>query len=462
MPEITIVVPVYNVEKYLRQCINSLLDQTFTDFEIILVDDGSTDGSVDIERKYAVQDSRVKVIEKERSNAGDARNIGLDSASGRYIVFLDSDDYYDKALLAKEYFQIEKDKADICVCDGDCYNERKGENEGVDYFLIREYLPPRMPFCIEDCPNYIFQVVATGPWLRMYRTEFVRENGLNYQSVIRGNDVLFSNMAMALAKKITAVDEVLIHHRIGLKNNLQSGINDTPDIYFDIELGWKKELQKRALFEKCYISFGMYVLNNIASNFVRLNESGKLIIKRRVQNGVLTELGVIDFLKEKFLDYVINPGLYRNQRDSGWIDVALKLKTWEFPEKSKDFVRYLNIVEDTRGFGVDELFPFEFVSKGSKVILYGLGKIGRCYIKQIKLTHWCDVLGVSDRKKDNNVYGYPYYTIEKIKNEEQLDVVIIAIGSQKISSEIERELMLNGIAKSKIFTMGDRRSMRSD
>ena len=95
-PEISIIVPVYNVEKYLKRCIDSILNQSFTDFELILVDDGSTDNSGEIIDEYAIKDERIKVIHKENGGLSSARNVGIEYSKGNYIAFVDSDDYINK------------------------------------------------------------------------------------------------------------------------------------------------------------------------------------------------------------------------------------------------------------------------------------------------------------------------------------------------------------------------------
>ena len=464
-PEISVVIPVYNVVKYVEQCIDSILSQTFTNFELILVDDGSTDGSLKIERQYNEKDSRVKLIEKVHSNAGEARNLGLLQADGKYIVFLDSDDFFEKDLLEKEYFQIIKDNADICACDGNQYDERSGEYEYIDYLLIKEWLPDSIPFSMEDCPDHIFQIIATGPWVRMYRLEFIKANNLTYQSVIRGNDVVFSNMALALAKRITIVDEVLIHHRVGLTNNLQSGLKYTPDIYIDIDLTWKKELEKRAIFSQCYRSYGVYALGDLLSSYRRNDELGREKIKNRLKNGALRELGIIDFFKERTKELIFHPERYGNGEESSWLAFANLLMICECFEKNEN-IRSLvekleknkkNIDEGNGELYVCDVFPFEFISRGSNVLIYGLGKVGKKYIKQNRITRWCNVIGVSDQNEANNVYCYKFYSITEISSIMNLDKVIIAIADFKISKDVENEMIINGVEKEKIFLLGRKR-----
>ena len=112
-PEISIIVPVYNVEKYLKRCIDSILNQSFTNFELILVDDGSTDNSGKIIDEYAIKDERIKVIHKENGGQGSARNRGLDIAKGNYIGFVDSDDWIHKDMYKCMYQIISEDNTDI-------------------------------------------------------------------------------------------------------------------------------------------------------------------------------------------------------------------------------------------------------------------------------------------------------------------------------------------------------------
>ncbi len=116
MCEISIIVPVYKVEPYLRKCVDSILAQTFTDFEVILVDDGSPDNSGKICDEYASKDSRVRVIHKENGGLSSARNAGIDVARGKYLGFVDSDDYIEKDMYELLYDNIVKEQADLSIC----------------------------------------------------------------------------------------------------------------------------------------------------------------------------------------------------------------------------------------------------------------------------------------------------------------------------------------------------------
>ena len=116
-PKISVIVPVYNTEKYLHRCIDSILSQTFTDFELLLINDGSKDGSGAICDEYAAKDNRVRVFHKENCGVSSARNLGLDNVQGEWVLFVDSDDWMELTMLAKMYHAAIENNADCVYCD---------------------------------------------------------------------------------------------------------------------------------------------------------------------------------------------------------------------------------------------------------------------------------------------------------------------------------------------------------
>lgn len=114
---VSIVVPVYNVEKYLPKCVDSIIEQTYKKLEIILVNDGSTDRSLEICKNYDIKDIRIKVINKPNGGLSDARNVGIEHATGEYIAFIDSDDFIKETMIEKMMISLNETSSDICVCD---------------------------------------------------------------------------------------------------------------------------------------------------------------------------------------------------------------------------------------------------------------------------------------------------------------------------------------------------------
>lgn len=191
--EISIIVPIYNVEKYLGQCIQSVLDQTFSDFELILIDDGSTDSSLEICDKYANKDSRIRVIHKENKGVAAARNTGLNLCEGRYICFLDSDDYLEKDYLEYLYRKIENSNYDFVSCTANFVDEDgkfiKRNDYGVNEFEINK----DNVFDIYMKSNIIEDVV----WNKIYKKEVFKD--LRYVEGLIYED---SEMIIRLLKRI--------------------------------------------------------------------------------------------------------------------------------------------------------------------------------------------------------------------------------------------------------------------
>ena len=229
MTKVSIIIPVYNVEKYLRQCLDSVINQTLREIEIICVDDGSTDSSPAILAEYAAKDPRVKVLTREKSNAGAARNAGMAIATGEYIGFVDSDDWCELTLFEKAYARAVSKGASLVSWRFDQYDDAAGKFSAGRVFP-NEVLSLGDTFCPEQLGTYLFTPLAFGPWDRIVSRRLIEDHGLRFQEIIRTNDVYFCCMALVLARRQTLVDEVLYHYRIGFSGNLQSGNAETPEL----------------------------------------------------------------------------------------------------------------------------------------------------------------------------------------------------------------------------------------
>ena len=127
--DISVVVPVYNTSRFLRQCVDSLINQTWKDVEFILVDDGSTDDSLEILKEYQKRDARIKVLEQKNLHAGVARNNGMKQATGKYIIFLDSDDFFEPDLLKSALLCAQKNRAEIVIFGYNKFDMQTGIKE---------------------------------------------------------------------------------------------------------------------------------------------------------------------------------------------------------------------------------------------------------------------------------------------------------------------------------------------
>ena len=160
MPKVSVIVPVYNAENFLKDSIERILSQTLTDIEIVFVDDGSTDNSLKILRE--IKDERVKVLTQKNINAGAARNRGLELATGEYLSFLDADDLFDKEMLEKAYESAKATDAQIILFGADNYNQVEDKFEPIDGGIT-------------DSDN-IFLKMKGWTWDKLFKTSFIKKN----------------------------------------------------------------------------------------------------------------------------------------------------------------------------------------------------------------------------------------------------------------------------------------------
>lgn len=205
-PEISIIVPVYQVEKYLNECIDSILAQTFTDFELILVDDGSPDNCPALCDAAAKRDSRVRVIHKQNGGVSTARNAGLDAAQGNWIAFVDSDDTVEPEYLEKMHKAVLETGADFAICSSQCIDENGKTLAGGEHRLLNEFLPQEevlRRMVVSD-----FQV----PWNKLYRRKLL-EN-LRYPENKAFEDTCLMPVIYARAASACGVWDFLYNYRI--------------------------------------------------------------------------------------------------------------------------------------------------------------------------------------------------------------------------------------------------------
>jgi glycosyltransferase involved in cell wall biosynthesis len=225
MSRFSIIVPVYNVERYLPRCIESLCNQTLTDIEIILVDDGSPDNSGKICDDYAAKDVRIKVIHKKNEGVSAARNDGLLSATGEYVLFCDSDDWMEATACNLLYEAGIKNDADVVIGD---VNQIFGEKLARTYFYNDEFVTDdrkymddliRADFCKKYCPNPYNGVPAFGyggPWNKAVKREMLVDNKITFDIRVKGifDDIIYTAYILAVAKKVVYIQIPVYNYRI--------------------------------------------------------------------------------------------------------------------------------------------------------------------------------------------------------------------------------------------------------
>lgn len=214
-PKISIIMPVYNTAKYLREALNSIINQTFKDFEIICINDGSTDFSLEILKEYELSDTRFRIVTCPKRGAGHARNVGVKFAKGKYIQFLDSDDYFSPSMLEELFTQAEKYSSEITVCSSHKVNdsgeiiETKNPNSPINLALTPLY----KPFNRTDFPESIFSLLTPVPWNKLFLKQLITNNNILFPEINICEDIAFVHACIACAKKIVVFDKELISYR---------------------------------------------------------------------------------------------------------------------------------------------------------------------------------------------------------------------------------------------------------
>ncbi len=207
-PKVSVIVPIYNVEKYLERCIESIINQTLEEIEIILVNDGSTDKSGEIAEKYASNDKRIKVIYQENKGQAQARNRGVDIANGKYIGFVDSDDWIDLNMYEKLYKKVNKEMADIGVCSrrgcdeqGNVGHEKIVEDNQIFNFTsgISEYIV-----------KHLFYPHTVSACNKLYSADLIKKNNIKFKSVdeVGSEDALFNYCILLNCNKVITVNDI--------------------------------------------------------------------------------------------------------------------------------------------------------------------------------------------------------------------------------------------------------------
>ncbi len=243
---VSVIIPIYKVEKYLHECIDSVIGQTYTNLEIILVDDGSPDNCGAICDEYALKDSRICVIHKKNGGLSDARNAGISAAHGKYIYFIDSDDYIKKEAIGELVDFAEQNEADIVFFDSDVVMEKKVTGISTDQY----HHTVKYNFCsgtaildIGEKNNDFFYNVQ----FNLYKTEFLRKNDLHFKKGIYYEDLLFNPIAYTYSERVFYLKKSFYYYRVRDNSITTRALSEK---HFKSRLtcikGFRKEIKKRS------------------------------------------------------------------------------------------------------------------------------------------------------------------------------------------------------------------------
>lgn len=286
MTDISIIVPIYNAEKYLNKCIKSLINQTKEELEFILVNDGSTDSSEEIIKTY--KDKRIKYFKNKNEGIGKTRNFGIEKAAGKYIMFLDSDDYLDTNACEDLFSKAEKDKLDLVVNNFYTIEEETG--------IKKEAIIPEFKNTTLNENKRLLLDINLAPWNKLYKSELLKKNKIQFVENLKYEDAPFVVEAMDKAKKIGQINKLLNYYVI--HKNSETTVRDEKifDIIEIVDI-IRKYFSKRPEFTETVDKLSVRILTNYT-------------IQQRVQQDKEVGMQFIDrafqYMKENIPDYKDN------------------------------------------------------------------------------------------------------------------------------------------------------------
>lgn len=219
MPKVSVIIPAYNAERFILECFDSLSSQTLSDFEVIVCDDGSADGTVSVVEGYCARDSRFQLIRLNHVSAGSARNAGLDNATGEYLYFLDADDLIAHNALERLCSAADECEADVVSAKSHYFDDVTRKTSPIEFSVTGVEFDCALTG--ENLPERPFQSFVGWPWDKLFRAEFVKRHSLRFQNLRSSNDALFVFMALCKASCITCLSDDLFAHRTNNGGSLE-------------------------------------------------------------------------------------------------------------------------------------------------------------------------------------------------------------------------------------------------
>ena len=271
--KISVVSPVYNVENYLEKCLDSLLNQTFDDFEIICVNDGSTDSSLDILESYAKKDSRFKIITQENRGLSGARNTGIKEVTGEYTLFVDSDDWLEVNALEELSKQVDKTSSDITMFKFRFYNEDL-DNFSQSSFTNLDVIPENLDdeFNYGDVLDILFKI-SHAPFNKLYKTEFLN-NSIEFPEGVIYEDLYFFYTVFFNAEKCSVLRKIIYNYMI--REDSISTTGDEKSYHILKVLNHVQDnLISKNIYDNVKDDFLMFIIVNLKYVYLRIKTEFK-------------------------------------------------------------------------------------------------------------------------------------------------------------------------------------------
>lgn len=304
---VSVIIPVYNVEKYLRQCVDSVLTQTYKNIEVILVDDGSLDNCPEICEDYAKQNENVKVIHKENAGLGMARNTGLEYVSGNYVTFLDSDDFWDEDFVQKLISALEENDADTVKTifrrvneNSEFISEEKIQSEVYSDNVKTSFLPRLIGSDVEKRDSLPMSACCT-----LYSVDLLKENKILFHSEreLISEDIIFNLDYFSIPQKVVLSDYIGYNYRTNQKSLTTTYKEERFDMCKALYFKEKEVLEQKGLWDICKYRLSRQFFVNLR---VCLDQIQRSALSEKEKTQKTKKLCNDDFVKDLIKNYPVN------------------------------------------------------------------------------------------------------------------------------------------------------------
>lgn len=436
--KISVVIPVYNTGIYLRECLDSVLNQTLKDIEIICVDDESTDNSLSVLEEYAKKDDRIIIVNNIHvgEGASSARTAGLNIAKGKYVSFLDSDDYFELDMLEEVYRAAEKYDTDIIMYDAHVFDDNTKEELPKRKITPYNPMPTNTVFNWKDFKEEIFILQDPILWVKLFKREFIIEENLKFQSIKHTDDLLFVNTAMATAKRIYYIDKKFVHYRLNRSTSQATNKEKTPLSTIKSYSELFKTIKKKHLHEELKKAFVNAVTYFCFSQLNSFSIDSYKILYNAFLETYIDEME----LETIFENYMYYPYSLNQVKSI----------------KNKDTIYYEDGYFCLNGVCInleDYTFHKDLAKKSERVLLYGAGHRGVAFYANNIIEKYYNIIAWVDKNPQNQKIkkmNFDVITLDDgIKNIE-FDKIIITIKDKNIVEKVILGLESLGIEKEKI------------
>lgn len=327
--EVSVIIPIYNVEKYLNDCLLSIVNQTFKHYEVILVNDGSSDKSYEIAKKYSEEYGFINLINKENQGLGAARNTGLEQANGKYILFVDSDDYISSEYISKLYNAAEKSNSDIVICG----HEKIYEDNKSNSLQMLDLDCSKLYSNIEVLKFIFKRKIRCYAWDKIYKKELFDKHNIKYLEGRLYEDILTTIKLISISDKICFVNDSLYNYRIR-KGNITSIKNEKSIVDLNYSINevnkYIKNLKLDDKLKNELINFNTsYILGSLDMLSIYTSYNCKLFYKE-----------YNNYYKDTRFDNYNIKDVITNRNIAGWIKrdfLLFKMKLLPLKNKFKNY-----------------------------------------------------------------------------------------------------------------------------